>query len=493
MKSLLILFISFKLFALSENEAKHLLLRTGFDIQSSDIKALSKLDRKQAFQYITRNHEQYKKYNIPEWLKGYRDLFWGMRDLNQGNLNKAQIAKLIQDAKAYYQQVKDFLPENKTFNFDVKNHRKLLREIRKLNRMNLFALQVDWFEKILKTQSPFTEKMTIFWHNHFVSSLKKVKRADWMYQQLELLRSQSLGNFGYMLEHITTDPAMLKYLDGVKNNADAPNENYAREVMELFTLGQGHYSEKDIKEVARALTGLKINQQTGFFRFAKRKHDYGVKSFLGATGNFSYIDVVKILLSHYQTAIFITNKIWKEFISFTPNSDLVEKWAKVFRDSNYDINILMQTVLTSDEFYKEANRGALIKSPIEYTLGMLRQFQLSFNDWPALIRFNQNLCQSLYDPPNVKGWAGGKSWITTSTLLERQQFVRKFINYQQNEVIMGDKSDLKSWFESLDGKNKLTSARFTLLAIDDQVPLIKRNNVIRLLKEIMLKPHYQLK
>lgn len=480
-------------FALTDNEAKHLLLRTGFDVQQSDINKLLELDRKQAFQYIISKHDQYKSYEIPDWLKGYRDLFWGMRELNQGNLSKSEVAKLVRDAKAYYLRVKDFIPENKNFNFDVKNHRKLLREIRKLNRMNLFALQVDWYEKMINTQSPLTEKMTIFWHNHFVSSLKKVKRADWMYQQISLLRSQSLGNFAYLLEHITIDPAMLKYLDGVKNNADSPNENYAREVMELFTLGQGNYTEKDIKEVARALTGLKINQQTGTFRFAKRKHDYGVKTILGTTGNFGYKDVIRILISHYQTAIFITNKIWKEFISFNPNKDVVEKWAKKFRDSNYDIKVLLQEVLTSDEFYADVNRGALIKSPVEYTIGILRQFKLSFRDWTALTRFNKNLGQSLYDPPNVKGWAGGKSWITTSTLLDRQQFVRKFINYQQNENIMGDKSDLASWFKSLEGKDKMAKARSILLAIDDKEPILRRNNIIRVLKDIMLKPHYQLK
>lgn len=496
-KIILLVLISFNAWSLSFDEAKHLLLRTGFDVQQKDIEKLLPLNREQAFYFITSFHNQYKELPPPSWLKDYREVALNIRKVNRGSLSQSTKKEIIQKVKSFYSQIEQYLPNEKKFDFSLKNKKKLVRNLRKLNRQSRFALQVDWFEKILSTKSPITEKMTIFWHNHFVSSFKKVKRAHWMYDQVALLRKHSLGNFGELLEEVTVNPAMLRYLDGVQNHNDSPNENYAREVMELFTLGEGNYTEKDIKEVARALTGLKINHAFDTFRFAKRKHDFGEKVILGKKGNFGYADVVKILLDQDQTAVLVMNKLWKEFISFKPNKGVVKSWAKQFKESNYNIYKALKLVLTSKEFYDPKVRGALIKSPIELTLGSLRQFGFILSDWTPLVRINNKLGQALYNPPTVKGWAGGKKWITTSTLLERQHFIRKFISYQQKGMGMmsskGEIVDIDKWFKNLKGKDKMMSARKILLALDDNEKLKFRKNNIRNLKDILLKPHYQLK
>jgi uncharacterized protein (DUF1800 family) len=282
-----------------------------------------------------------------------------------------------------------------------------------------------WLEEMIATPSPLTERMTLFWHNHFVSSQQKVRFAELMYRQNVLLRANALGNFGVLLHAIARDPAMVIYLDSAQNRKGTPNENFAREVMELFTLGEGHYGEQDIKEAARAFTGWSLDRDSGTFRFRPFLHDYGQKTVLGRTGNLDGDDVLDILLARPETAEFVTRKLWREFVSPDPDEAEVKHIAARFRASGYDIKAALHALLTSDAFYAPENRGVLVKSPIDLVAGTLRQFDMR----PGLpIPFavaSATMGQNLFSPPNVKGWPGGEAWINASTLLARKAFLNR--------------------------------------------------------------------
>lgn len=280
-----------------------------------------------------------------------------------------------------------------------------------------------WVQEMLDTPSPLTERMTLFWHNHFVSSQQKVKLAELMYRQNVTLRANALGNFGALLHAMARDPAMVIYLDSAKNRKGTPNENFAREVMELFTLGEGNYSEQDIKEAARAFTGWSLDRATGEFRFRPFIHDYGTKTVLGRVGNLDGDQVLDILLAQPQTAEFITRKLWREFVSPDPDPAEVGRIAKRFRESHYDIKVALHGLLTSDAFYAPENRGALIKSPIDLVVGTLRQFDLKPAEPIPFAFAAATMGQNLFSPPNVKGWPGQEAWINSTTLLARKQFL----------------------------------------------------------------------
>ena len=284
-----------------------------------------------------------------------------------------------------------------------------------------------WIGEMLSTPSPLTERMTLFWHNHFVSSQQKVKLAELMYRQNVTLRAHALGNFGGMLHAVARDPAMIVYLDSAQNRKGAPNENFARELMELFTLGEGNYGERDVKEAARAFTGWSLDRDSGQFVFRRGVHDYGSKTVLGRTGNFDGDDVIDILLSQPATSEFITRKLWREFVSPDPDVIEIRRIAARFRDSGYDIKAALYALLTSDAFYARENRGALIKSPIDLVVGTLRQFGMRPGDTIPFAVAGAGMGQNLFAPPNVKGWPGQEAWINTSSLLARKQFLDRLL------------------------------------------------------------------
>jgi len=295
----------------------------------------------------------------------------------------------------------------------------------------VFALRSWWLTEMLVTPSPLTEKMTLFWHNHFVSGQQKVRSPQLMYRQNDLLRRHALGNFGELLHAVARDPAMVIYLDSASNRKGQPNENFAREVMELFTLGEGNYGERDIKEMARAFTGWSINPETGEFLFRPFAHDDGEKTVLGRTGNFDGDAALDILLAQPQTAEFIVTKLWREFVSPSPDPAEVRRIARIFRDSRYDIRAALGALLVSDAFYATKNRAALIKSPVELVVGTLRQFNFGTGDvMPFVLTANQ-LGQALFAPPNVKGWPGGEAWINSSTLLARKSFLERLFRVEE--------------------------------------------------------------
>ncbi len=280
-----------------------------------------------------------------------------------------------------------------------------------------------WVQEMATTPSPLTERLTLFWHNHFVSSQQKVRYAQLMYRQNVLLRSLAAGNFGSLLHAVAHDPAMLIYLDTVSNRRDAPNENFAREVMELFTLGEGHYTEADIKEAARAFSGWSLDPDRGAFLFRPRLHDDGEKTVLGRRGRLQGDDVLDILLAQPATAEFIVQKLWREFVSPRPDPARVQPIAQRFRASGYEIKVALRELLMQPEVVARDEDNALVKSPVELVVGLVRQSGGEVAYPGALAVRVAAMGQNLFAPPNVRGWPGGDAWITTQSLLARKQFL----------------------------------------------------------------------
>jgi uncharacterized protein (DUF1800 family) len=301
----------------------------------------------------------------------------------------------------------------------------LRQQENQLNNRRTFELRAWWINEMLATPAPLVERMTLFWHNHFTSSQQKVRFAQLMYRQNALLRENALGNFATLLHAASKDPAMIIYLDSASNRRDKPNENFAREVMELFTLGEGNYSETDIREAARAFTGWSVDIDSGAFVYRRAVHDYGSKTILGKSGRFDGDEVLDILLTQTRTAEYIVEKMWREFVSPVPDRREVQRVARAFRDSGYEIKVALRELLLSQAFWADDNRAVLVKSPAEFVVGTLRQFDVPVPDATPFALVMAGLGQNLFAPPNVKGWAGGEAWINSATLLARKQFVER--------------------------------------------------------------------
>ncbi|CAE6710865.1 hypothetical protein R69927_03622 [Paraburkholderia domus] len=299
------------------------------------------------------------------------------------------------------------------------------RDEQRLRGQRYELLRAWWVREMLSTPSPLTERMTLFWHNHFTSGQDKVQYPQQMAQQNMLLRRDALGNFGELLHDVAKDPAMLQYLDGASNRKGKPNENFAREVMELFTLGEGHYTQRDVSEAARAYTGWSLDPDTQAYVWRANQHDDGDKTVLGQTGPFDGDQVLDILLARPETATFVTTKLWREFVSDTPDPARIAPIAAQFRASHYDIKVALRGLLMSDAFWNDDDRGVLVKSPAEFVVGTLRAFDIGYDNTGPFAAQIRTLGENLFYPPNVKGWPGGTIWINSSTLLARKQFVEQ--------------------------------------------------------------------
>lgn len=277
---------------------------------------------------------------------------------------------------------------------------------------NVKLLNLEWIKLMGRTEGQLREKLALFWHGHFAVRTRGYEHVT-LY--INTLRSNALGNFRTLLMEISKEPAMLKFLNNQQNRKSSPNENFARELLELFTLGRGNYSEKDIKEAARSFTGWGFDRQNSFV-FRKFQHDFGEKHFLGKTGNFTGEDVINIILEQKQTAHFIAAKMYRFFVNETPNPEVIAHLGNIFYDQNYEIKPLLSAIFESEWFYEEQNRGSLIKSPTELMIGIHRTFGVSYSDPQPLLVIQRLLGQMLFFPPNVSGWAGNRNWIDNSTL-----------------------------------------------------------------------------
>jgi len=300
-----------------------------------------------------------------------------------------------------------------------------------------------WIYRMLVTRRPLQERMALFWHNHFATSASKVNDGRLMLMQIQLFQRLGVGNFQTLVLEVARDPAMLVWLDGFRNVKGKPNENFARELLELFTLGIGNYTEGDIKEAARAFTGWTFSRVTGAFVFNRAQHDDGEKLFLGKRGNFNGEDIIRIAVEHPATATFIARKFYRHFINDIdpPDEKVVALLAKTFAESGYEIKALLRRLLTSAAFWSERAFRKRIKSPVEFVIGILRQvgvgerlreINLSAGSGQRVLlaflrltgQWMRRMGQALLYPPSVAGWDWGTAWISSATMLERMRFAQ---------------------------------------------------------------------
>jgi uncharacterized protein (DUF1800 family) len=344
-----------------------------------------------------------------------------------------------------------------------------------------------WMVKyLLTTKTPVNEHMTLFWHNHFTSSLKAVEHPRLMYKQNKFLRDNAMGNFATMLRGIIKDPAMMVYLDSNNNVKGTANENFARELLELFTLGKGHvYKEADIRAAAIAFTGWGTDLHRGTFKFDASKHDSKPVTFLGKRNITNGNQIIEVLLKHPRTAVYIAEKAWREFVSDGyPDRRVTHRWAKIFRNSNYSIKALMTEVLNSDAFWDKRHRGNMIKSPVDLVIGTLRTLPFAKLPYKDLANTLRLLGQVPLDPPTVKGWTGGKNWIDTQTLLVRTSFLNKITRYNgSTNAYLTKKLPRTTGKDVVDWLSPVTPV----------LPLPVTAGKLRLVRALVLDPTYQLK
>jgi len=462
--------------------ARHLLNRTGFEAHPAGIDAIAGLSRRDALEKVLSASGKPARTPAPSW---------------SGEFISPRIVRTLSD------------DERKQF-----QRRQVERAI---------ELKNWWVTEMLTTRSPLTERMTLFWHNHFTSSLQKVRSATLVYRQNVLLREHALGNFAAMLKAVSRDPAMLVYLDSATNRRGRPNENFAREVMELFTLGEGSYTEQDIREAARAFTGWSIDPESGGFLWRPNAHDAGLKTVLGRSGDFKGDDVLEILLARPETAVLLVSKLWKEFVSPEPDPAEVRRVAALLRQSGYEIKTALRALLTSDAFYSALNRGTLVKSPVDLVIGTMRQFDVGYSDPLPLTLLLRTLGQDLFSPPNVRGWQGGEAWINSTTLLARRQFLERLFRVDEARMqaqmadgmnkgldrignpgegrarFMRAALDIRfsggEWMRQFEGtqSGQTSRMRMVLLAIPPASLAAAEGDGVELIRRLTADPAYQLK
>ena len=368
----------------NQTKNQHLMWRAGFGPAVEQLADLSKYTPKQFYKALVKASEKKPEYmNVADdYLQG---LYMGIEEAG-----RQQKKELTTDEKKMVQQK---------------------------NREGVRNLNIYWLQEMVNSSAQLREKMAFFWHGHFAC-----RNLNVFFQQglLDVIRRNALGNFKILLKEVSTNAAMLNFLNNQQNRKDHPNENFAREVMELFTLGRGNYTENDVKEAARAFTGWGSTIK-GDFQFRKFQHDNGSKTVLGKTGNFEGEEVLDILLQKKETAQFVTKKLYKFLVNEQPDNAKVEWLADRFYKNEYDISKLLEDIFTSDWFYEGKNIGAKIKSPVELLAGIQRMLPMKFEKEEALLLIQRSLGQLLFYPPNVAGWPGGKNWIDSSTLMMRMR------------------------------------------------------------------------
>ncbi len=316
---------------------------------------------------------------------------------------------------------------------DPDQRKQIMQQVGMARRQSMVALQTWWLERMIATPAPLQEKMTLFWHGHFTSALfQKGISPQEMLAQNQLFRSNALGNVHKLTLAVSQDPAMLKYLDNRASVKAHPNENYARELMELFTLGIGNYTENDVRESARAFTGWMVRGplQGGGFFYNAAQHDDGSKTFLGRTGNFNGNDIVDIIFQQPACARWFASALLNNFVYNDPEPELINAVATLIKKNDFELMPVMSTLLRSSLFYSDRSYRALVKSPVQYVVGTYQLFGLTQVEPPVLAALNR-MSQILFYPPNVKGWDGGSAWLNSQTVLARENFASALVNSPQ--------------------------------------------------------------
>ncbi len=368
------------------------------------------------------------------WRAGFLSSY----DQIQKSIGETQ-KKLFEQLVGYSTSYEKIIIKN-TYQIDYKQLKMASNEekkaMRKMSREAIMELNNKWLDHMATTDGILRERMSLFWHNHLACSSKNV---NFLQSYLHSIRKNSLGNFGKMLHDVSKEPAMLLYLNNQQNVKGHPNENFARELMELFTLGIGNYTEDDIKNAARSFTGWGIRQGEFFLR--KKFHDDGIKTFFGETGPLEGEDVINILLENKQTARYICTKMYAYFVNDQVNEERVEELATIFYDNDYEILPLLRSMFTSEWFYNEENIGAKIKSPIDLLIGLRRSMDIGFNNLQGQVFIERQLGQVLFYPPNVAGWSGGHDWIDSSSLMLRTRLTEILLLSSEIDLKVKDSGD----------------------------------------------------
>lgn len=386
-------------------EAAHLLRRAGFGAAPSEISRVHALGREAAVDSMFMATDPEDAFPDPAWADpdqlraSLRDHFEKTRELRR------QIDSAGEDAEPA--------------DGPAEQLRNLQRDLRQRSARQGFDIQRIWWKRILNTRAPLREKMTVFWHDHFATSLQKVRSPWLMLEQNHLFRQQAFGSFRELTHAIVTNPATMIYLDVQRSRKGRPNENFARELFELFTLGEGNYSESDVREAARAFTGYQYDRITGAVRHNRRQWDAGEKNLFGRTGTFAGKDVVDLLFRRDEPSEFISRKLWEYFVCENAPPAVVHALAEILRNHDHRVEPALRAIFLSREFYREEVIGSQIKSPVQFLAQLIRELE-SPDPPPFFFLTAQNqLGQVLYHPPNVAGWDHGKAWINTNTLLAR--------------------------------------------------------------------------
>ncbi len=386
--------------ALPVEEARHLLSRTGFGASVAEVRSLARDSREQAVDRLLAGIRTVPTVPPPEWVAGPRP-----------------------EWSKYYESRDEVM--RSAFN--------------RAREVEADELRAWWYQEMVATPSPLTERLVLFWHNHFASSHDKVRHTDLMMRQNQLFRSQAAGDYRALVHAIAVDPAMLRYLDGNTSRRNRPNENFARELFELFTLGEGHYTEADIKEAARAFTGWQIRESDGTARFRNEFYDDGEKRLFGQTipaGPDSHRTAIEITLAQPAAAPFLVRKLWREFVSPDPDPAAVTRLAAILTP-DWQLKPVLRALLLEPAFWAEANRGSLVKSPVDLMVGTIRSFDLAMPATETLVNRGRQLGQRLFNPPNVRGWPGHTTWIGTQTLLVRREVLQQLARGQGVQPAQG--------------------------------------------------------
>jgi len=323
-----------------------------------------------------------------------------------------------------------------------KARREFNQKRQRTDRQHGLDAQGWWFRRMLQTKAPLREKLVLFWHDHFASSLQKVKQPVLLVFQNDLFRRHATGSFKELVHEIVKDPAMMLYLDTQNSKKGKPNENFAREVMELFTMGEGNYSEGDIKEAARAFTGYQLNRANGNVLFNRRQADNGEKTIFGKTGRYDGDDVVNLIFEQNATSRLIPRKLWEYFVAENPPEEGVDALAKSFKEADFKLEPLLREIFLSKAFYAEKVMHDQIKCPIQYLVQMLKELELKDLPQAYVLNAQQQLGQVLFAPPNVAGWDWGKAWINTNTLLSRYNVAGFITKGSQESAAPSQKDDM---------------------------------------------------
>jgi len=396
-----------------QKNIQHLYWRAGFGEPYTVVKSAQRQSARQIFKKMLRDSEDFRPIDIVD-----------MREV------VAEFRKL--------QEMRELKKEEEVGN--------KLKNLQKDQKEQQGTLNTTWIDLMATSKGVLREKMALFWHGHLVS---RSLNPAFSQSYLNTLRKNALGKFGDLLMAVSKEPSMLQFLNNKQNKKRSPNENFARELMELFTLGRGNYSEKDIKEVARAFTGWDFDLQ-GRFVFRAFQHDNDQKTIFGKTGNFNGEDVIKMILERKETAQFLTTKIYKYFVNETisGNEKRLAELSKLFYKSDYDIAHLLENIFTADWFYDQENIGSHIKSPVELLVGIKRTLGATFENQQPNLFIQKVLGQVLLYPPNVAGWAGGKNWIDSSSLLFRMQLPAMLFLGKDGNISAKKDGDVNTEYQS---------------------------------------------